>query len=525
MAAVKVTVGQAHDAVLFVTARTRGDSRLDDRDELPDPSLAALVAAVPEGVGTLWLDGGEPTLRPDLPALLAALEGRVGSLGLVTDGRLLARERTAHRLAALGVAAVRLRVHTARPDAQDWLTGQSKALAAALMATACCRKAGIEVQWQATVTRPTQAHLAEWVQLARRREVGAVRLVRLTARGAAASQQVAVMPRLGLMGPDLDEALAFAERVGLAITLHGIPACTSRRASAFLGTSERVLLPREGAWAFAGPRFGPVPQDAGCDRCSLHEACPGIGRDYVRRFGRDEIDTASDRRRRPGVTHTPLAGGEVEPPPRAGRTPPVRLGYVRACAALPSLGGDPLSALVPGPVPDRIRAGWSPDESTREVRRRLVRLAQERPQELWVEGEHLLAHPEAADLIRETTRLSIPRVVLVTECAALAGFTSRQLRRLQKLAEVRALVWGPDVAHHDAHVGTPGALDAALAGLAELHARHPRILLGWSARSPFSAELTQRLEQTLPGAHMHHAPPHAPAAPVSAREEDARVVR
>ena len=111
--------------------RTDAADRLDDVADgtLPDPPVAALGALAADApLGPLWLVGGEPTLRGDLPALVLALSrAHAGPLGVATDGLALASAERLQMLRKAGLTHVRIALHTARPDAHDWLVGRDGA--------------------------------------------------------------------------------------------------------------------------------------------------------------------------------------------------------------------------------------------------------------------------------------------------------------------------------------------------------------------------------------------------------------
>ena len=151
---------------MIVTGRWRGTGKLE-RPRLdpppPDPAIAELVEigrALPAGAA-LWLTGGEPTLRADLPALIAALSQCGVRVGLCSDGLALPVAGALAPLLASGLSSVRLGLHAARGDAHDWLVGRPGAARRVRKAVGSWRAAGLAVALGASSTRPTAGYLAE----------------------------------------------------------------------------------------------------------------------------------------------------------------------------------------------------------------------------------------------------------------------------------------------------------------------------------------------------------------------------
>ncbi len=126
---------------IHATARLRGGPRLDDPelDPVPDdPSLSALAALGGSARRTV-IAGGEPTLRADLPEVLAALPGAT----LRTDGLALVSPRALRPLEDAGLAGVRVLLHAPEPAAHDWLVGIESAAKRAVRALQVAAEAGL----------------------------------------------------------------------------------------------------------------------------------------------------------------------------------------------------------------------------------------------------------------------------------------------------------------------------------------------------------------------------------------------
>jgi pyruvate-formate lyase-activating enzyme len=424
-----------------------------------DPSVASVARAASQSDRAVWLGGGEPTLRRDLPALIAAVAESTGApVGLDTDGLPLAQKGVAEGLARLGVGRLRIGLHCGRPDAHDWIVGQPGASRRARRAISAAADAGLEVSVRCLVTRPTTDWLEETVRLAVRLGAQAVDLVRLPAIGPAARKFITLSPRLGLAEPFLHAAVAAAKDAGIGVRLLGFPRCAVPRVPEALFGEEPLLLPDDPGLQALAAALALPPAAAACPSCPGGAACAGPAGDYVARFGRDEID--SERPGPPGVPHPqpPVFGSAPPPPPpRRGRTPATRLRFVRRQVSFPDLGGDPMAGEAPEPR-ERV-ATLAFDGTSRSARRAMARICQEGVGTLRLEGPGVFDHPDAEGLLRDALRLSLPRVEALGDVRPLAALSDRAVVGLRGLARVVATT-PPDA--------DPAEIDAVLARLARL---------------------------------------------------------
>jgi len=479
---------------LLITDRTRGGpdpqrdresgrgARLDGVADgsLPDPpldTLAALAAGAP--AGPLWLTGGEPTLRPDLPRVIAAVRAAReddAPLGLVTDGLALAHPGRLKALRGAGIDRLRVLVHSLRPDAHDWLVGLNGAWRTAVRTLELCRDAGLTTEIEATITRPTAPYLAELVALAERVGAGAVHLRALRPRGRAAAEEIALTPRYALLEPALVEARHLGADRDVAVHVHGVPRCAAGSAGHAVvpGSRLRWLAADGDGWAARLHALGPAPSAGGCGRCPGAEGCDGAPARYVARFGWTELlseGAASDGLTDPREERSPETGLPV-PEPRAGRVPFTRTRVVKLPPASPGRSPAPPEAVWLDLVDD---AGAF--LTRRAARLRLVNAAQHGARTLRIVGRGAFDHPDAASLLRDATRLSVERVEVAGDGAALATMPVRELYLLRRLSRGDVALYGPDAASHDARAGREGAFEATLSGLQRL-ARLAQIPVG-----------------------------------------------
>jgi len=476
---------------LVVTLRARDATRLEELrlEPPPDPSIDQLLLAArtaPIADRDLWLTGGEPTLRADLPQLLRALTDRGSSPALRSDGLGLASDTALGPLIDAGLGRLRVFLHSTRPDAHDWLVRRSGAARRVVRTIRRAGALGIATEIEATLTRPTAPYLFELVEVAASLGVSVVHLVRPVGRGPVLEDFVALSPRLALLDTHLERATAAATRHGVSLWLHGLPECVSRRMrhARVLPRSVHWLVAEGAAWRAALEQFGEPAHVSGCPRCPGLPVCAGAPLDYVGRFGQTEFRSEQTDVEPDGASAAdPASPASIEPPPpRQGRAPATRARAVRALAGRP-LGGDPLLFVSRAPVPDVLRFRFGAPsrvacdacgdvdlgeevEPTRRVRLRLVRAAQEGARVLRVASAGSLAHPDVAALLRETTLLSFQRVEVAGEASSLDELSDAELYLLRGIDRLDVALFGPDASAHDAHVGRDGAFAATLRGAA-----------------------------------------------------------
>ncbi len=258
----------------------------------------ALLRAYRDGARSLWLGGGEPTLRRDLLAIVSAAR-RIGytRVKLQTNGMMLAYPKVVARCAEAGVTEVAFAIKGATADTHDRFTQTPGAHALLLDAMSAVRAAGLAMEGDVLVYRDTARELPAIVEAYTPRGVTAWRVWLLTARDDpdAASQ----VPRISEVMPHLSAAMALglSARPDFITSLH-TPPCTvpaSDRACLFFARELSMRIVNPGGHAFMledspmeGGRYLP-----GCGECSFRARCGGIRDDYLARFGGDEFTPVS----------------------------------------------------------------------------------------------------------------------------------------------------------------------------------------------------------------------------------------
>ncbi len=119
-------------------------------------------------VPSLSFTGGEPTLRPDLPDLIAHASGRGLRVNLITNGLRCAEPRYVARLVEAGLTSAQVSLEGADAETHEALTQRRGTFAKTLAGLANLRAAGLTAHTNTTVSRANAHQLAAIVDLAAR---------------------------------------------------------------------------------------------------------------------------------------------------------------------------------------------------------------------------------------------------------------------------------------------------------------------------------------------------------------------
>lgn len=194
-------------------------------------SEAARLASGSAGV--VALVGGEPTLREDLPELVA-LARREGASGVLvqTNGRRLAYPTYAKALREAGVTAVDVSLHGSTAAMHDYHTAVPGSFVQTVTGLRTARGAGLRVAVTTVVTRSNYRHLVEVVRLVHACGVRALRLSTVRALGRARGGGPALQASPELLRPHLDAADKAARALSVSLLIDPVTPRTAVSSSA-----------------------------------------------------------------------------------------------------------------------------------------------------------------------------------------------------------------------------------------------------------------------------------------------------
>lgn len=241
-------------------------------------ALLGLARAAREPV---LLHGGEPTLRPDLDALIAAASAG-GPVTLETNARAFALPGRAEAARRAGLSRATVTLLGATPASHDFLARTPGALGQTLAGARRLRAAGVDLAARLVVTRSSLPELGAMAALALGLGARAVRFSWARADGEGGDQRAWTVPRYALGLPKVAAAAAVLRRAGRSVTVDGVPACLAPPSIAAAATGPACSSPLA-----ADDRYAPR-----CEACALRGACHGVPSGYLSRFGDAELSPA-----------------------------------------------------------------------------------------------------------------------------------------------------------------------------------------------------------------------------------------
>lgn len=402
------------------------------------------------GLETVFLTGGEPTLNPDLLAYAELVRQRgVPHVGLITNGRRLARRELAEALLARGVNELRVSVHGHTAALHEAHSGVAGSFAQAERGLANLRE--LRARWPhhlivlVVVTQLNLAHVPDIYGWARAQGADRVGFGVVRPSGLAAARFDRVIPRYAAVGEVFRSFLGGLVPRRDPVNVDSLPPCLIPEDVAFVGARMRLVSLGDGSRLVQRDEFWEKTKGPPCAECLLRGSCEGVWEGYVARHGWGEF--------------------------RPFREPPWGPGDAARCApSTEALAPDPAEPLVSlGPAcnngcrtcPPPAGAA-APDEAA--LLARLARLARTGATAVRLGGGEPTLSPHLAGALRHAAVLGL-RVTLCTNARLLAY--PQVLARLAAAppARLAVVLHGSDAAAHDAVTRAEGSFRQTLAGI------------------------------------------------------------
>ncbi len=257
--------------------------------------LAALDRGRAQGYDAVSFTGGEPTIRPDLLALVKAARARgFSDVKVQSNGLMFAHAPNVDALIAAGVNRFHLSIHTHDENAYDALVARAGAypLMVAGLERLAARRVTLVVD--VILKEDTYRKLPEalaWIA-ARGAKSAHLWFVSLTDGN---RDNLHSMPRMTEVTPVMRQAFAWAREHDFELRSLHVPRCLlgDDAPHAYDPGADRVMVVTPEATfelrdsKLAGRRHVPA-----CEGCQFREICPGVRPDYIERYGDDELARA-----------------------------------------------------------------------------------------------------------------------------------------------------------------------------------------------------------------------------------------
>jgi len=262
----------------------------------PTDALAVLREARAARIANLWIGGGEPTLRPELPSLIAAARKLGFSRVLVqTNGVRLSYLEYAAALVHKGATDLSFNVKSHRAEVHDAL-GRSPG-SHALLLKALANVSGLDVSVAADVllARSSLPDLAATIDSFAERGISRFTLWLLSAADSDDAEVTREIPSFAELVAPVHEAFEVAARRGVELVSLHTPPCTlapEHRAQYLPAAKLRLQVVDPSGRSFpleSSPFEGGRYVDS-CSRCSARQGCAGLREDHLRLHGAGDLE-------------------------------------------------------------------------------------------------------------------------------------------------------------------------------------------------------------------------------------------
>jgi MoaA/NifB/PqqE/SkfB family radical SAM enzyme len=257
--------------------------------------LRELADAKARDLSDVVFTGGEPTIRKDLPALLAQAAALGFRLHVQTNGRRLAYRPFAEKVAPFGATWV-VALHGPTADIHDRVTEVAGSFDQTFVGIANLRELQQRVVGKVVLSKVNYAALPELIETFLRLEVRLVNVAFPHALGHARERFAEVVPRYTDVLPHVRRAIDRHGRHAL-LYFEAIPLCLMRGyekhvAEYACGALKRPAVHKQldmetRDWQEA--RREQKAKFEQCARCTWDELCEGPWREYPEHFGSEEF--------------------------------------------------------------------------------------------------------------------------------------------------------------------------------------------------------------------------------------------
>ena len=239
-----------------------------------------------DGAAGVILTGGEPTLFPELPRLIAYAVSRKLVPRLITNGQKTADLGYLRSLARAGLAHMHLSIYSCRPEVQARLSSNPDSLGNIRRSLRHAGKLGIRVDINTVISKANAGHLSELVRwvVAQAPQVRHFVWNNLDPRMIRAAVNEEFVPRLRDFEVELHKAMTWLAATGRSFRVERVPLCFMSEFP-HRSTETRKFVKEEGRRIYFLDEKGLRVQDRSawtyqkserCRLCRLEALCAGL---------------------------------------------------------------------------------------------------------------------------------------------------------------------------------------------------------------------------------------------------------
>jgi len=269
------------------------------KDWIPTKKVVSLLVDMrKKGFEIVTFTGGEPTLRKDLPSLIALAHKLGYTIGVQTNARVLSIPDIAKSYAGYGARFV-IAVHGSNADIHDAVTRANGSFEQTIQAIRNLLDLGEKVSFKTVVSKFNVSDMVGIARLGRDLGVTRFNFTFPHALGNAGRMFWDVIPRYSDLMPYLNSALDLLEAVdGIQMATETVPFCLLGEKRKHYSIEYSVInrlhsVSRqldEGIRDWSEDRINEQkakpPQ---CKNCKYNDLCEGVWKEYLDAFGGDEL--------------------------------------------------------------------------------------------------------------------------------------------------------------------------------------------------------------------------------------------
>jgi molybdenum cofactor biosynthesis enzyme MoaA len=259
---------------------------------LPTDRVAKEIdRAASRGFREVAFTGGEPTIRPDLAALVKYAKKRgFVDVKVASNGLRYAHMPYLEMLANAGVNQFHVSMHAVEDEAYDATVQREGAAALRKQAIANLVACKLNPVADLILKEDTYRHLRAWVVALAEQGVRQFRLwlVSLTDGNAKNTHQ---LPRISLVADAVKETLDAARASDLDVRSLHVPRCFLHGYEGHVqhpGADLVTVVTPDDVFDLKNSRLSGGVKPAGCNGCKYFDVCPGLREDYVALHGDQE---------------------------------------------------------------------------------------------------------------------------------------------------------------------------------------------------------------------------------------------
>lgn len=236
--------------------------------------------------------GGEPTLRSDLPKLVAYARSKgLEHIEVQSNGRIYFYKKYCQKLIDSGVNNFVISFPSHIEKVHDKMMGARGTHKQALQGIKNLNELGQKVKINIVLTKLNYAHLEGLVKFLSQFKIAEFRLTMAMIEGNALKNPKAIIPKMSLVGPHICRAIDLAKGKVDCYVYNMVPCLVPGHEQYIndLGQLDTLLIGPEFETSLDKARKGKKIKGRICKKCRYDSVCYGVWRNYAEVFGLDEL--------------------------------------------------------------------------------------------------------------------------------------------------------------------------------------------------------------------------------------------